>query len=304
MGKNGMKRHVSVLLSSYNGEKYIEEQIESVWKQKDVEVSVLVRDDGSKDSTLSILDRLGRKGDLSHYTGGNMGPARSFMQLLKDAGDDEYYAFCDQDDFWKPEKLSVAVGMLEESSDVPALYVGQTQLADAALSPLPTTPIHPLLTFGESLVYEFAAGCTMVMNRKLRDIAVSHTPSYLKMHDVWVYSIALAIGAKVVFDPEPHILYRQHTGNAVGQGFGITEAWKRRLRRIFNGEHSRYRRAVELREGFLGLMPGEERLLLEQFIAGRSSMAKRFGLMRDPRLRCSDHDVYKRFRLALLLNLY
>ena len=83
-------------------------------------------------------------------------------------------------------------------------------MTDATLKPTGIIEIEPLLTFGESLVYEFIPGCTMVFNRKLRDIVNRYSPAYLPMHDVWIYSVALAVGAKIYFDKSPHILYRHH----------------------------------------------------------------------------------------------
>lgn len=304
MAESEMTPTVCILMSTYNGEKYLEEQIKSILQQEGVHTFILARDDGSKDQTKALLECYSNIGKVSYYSGENLGPARSFMRLLNDAPDCEYYAFSDQDDFWKPEKLRTAVEVLKSYSGIPALYFSQTQLTDEHLNPTETKKIHPLLTFGESLVYEFAPGCTMVMNKKLRDIVCSYTPNYLKMHDVWVYSIALSIGAKVIFDPVPHILYRQHGRNAVGQGYGITEAWRRRLKRIVNNEQSRYQRGIELRNGFLSFMDKENADLLRLFIQGKNNLSKRLRILSDKRFRSAEKSVNRRFKVSLLLNFY
>ena len=93
-------KKVTILLSSYNGETYLDEQLESIEAQKDVQTRILVRDDGSTDHTCDILDQWQQKTNLKWYCGENIGPARSFMDLLRQAGDSYYYAFSDQDDYW------------------------------------------------------------------------------------------------------------------------------------------------------------------------------------------------------------
>ena len=97
---------VQVLLSTYNGEKYLQEQIESIIRQEDVEISLLIRDDGSCDKTIEIIENLKRKNsNIIYYSGNNLGPARSFMDLINKSGNFDYYAFSDQDDVWKSKKL-------------------------------------------------------------------------------------------------------------------------------------------------------------------------------------------------------
>lgn len=296
---------VNVLMSTYNGERYIGEQISSIMAQKGVEVDLLARDDGSKDTTLDILEACRGKGVLQWYKGDNLGPAYSFLDLLAhSSADADYYAFSDQDDFWLPEKLSVAVEMLTGAGDAPALYFSRTQMTDAELHPTGIVEINPLLTFGESLVYEFIPGCTMVMNRALRDIVNCYRPSYLPMHDVWVYSVALAVGAKVFFDKEPHILYRQHGGNTIGQGYSIWHEWKRKWKRFANSEHSRSRRALEIRTGYTPLMNEENLRLLNDFIEARHHVGKRLSLCFDHRLDCAKKSTKQLLRIALLLNSY
>ena len=92
---------VAVLMSSYNGEKYIRPQIDSILAQEgNFELSLFVRDDGSTDKTQAILQEYAQKRKLTWYTGNNLGPARSFMDLLKKCKGFNYYAFADQDDYW------------------------------------------------------------------------------------------------------------------------------------------------------------------------------------------------------------
>lgn len=295
---------VNVLMSTYCGDHFLREQITSILAQKGVDVELTVRDDGSSDNTCEILEEFGNKKYLSWYKGNNLGPAHSFLYLLKQSMNADYYAFSDQDDFWESDKLKVAVDMLDEFEDVPALYFSRTQLTNSQLVPTSVVQINPYLTFGESLVYEFVPGCTMVMNKKLRNIINRYTPGYLPMHDVWIYSVALAVGSKVCFDTMPHILYRQHERNTIGQGYSAWHEWARRYKRLVHSEHSRYRRALEIKKGYNDLMPFENQSVLDAFIAAKQSLGKRIKMCMDSRYMCADKTTQNLFRLSLLMNIY
>lgn len=297
---------VNVLLSTYNSEKYLQTQIDSILSQEGADVKLTVRDDGSTDSTLGLLADYARQhSNVEYYADGeNLRSAKSFMRLLEKAGEAAYYAFADHDDYWMPEKLAVAVEALKQYDDVPALYFCQTQLADKDLNKIPSVIIKPRLTFGESLVYGFIGGCTMVMNRKLRDIVVSYRPDFIEMHDTWIYRIALAIGAKVVFDPIPHILYRQHGNNVIGQGQGSLYEWRARADRLLHGKQVRHATAVELQKGFLHLMPEQNRELLSLFVDARYSLPKRIKLLFSSDYKCADPTTWRIFKAVLLINRY
>ena len=223
---------VCVLLSTYNGEKYIKEQLESLYSQEGVSLSLLVRDDGSVDSTCAVLDAEQAAGRLVWYTGKNLKPAFSFWNLLQKAPDAPFYAFCDQDDVWDNDKLKVAVDKLASAGDAPALYFCQTRLVDASLNEIESVKISPLLTYDEALIYHFVTGCTMVINSAMREILLRYTPEFIRMHDIWIYNVAQAVGAKVFFDSIPHISYRQHGGNVIGQANSFKTVWKARVARM------------------------------------------------------------------------
>lgn len=291
-------------MSTYNGEKYLSEQIESSLHQEDVEVQLLVRDDGSTDQTINILNAYHKQDKLTFYQGGNLGPAKSFLHLLKKAPQTDYYAFSDQDDYWLPKKLSAAVNKIK-SYKGPALYYCQTQLTDESLTPIESVIIHPKGTFGEALVYQFIGGCTMVMNSALRDIVNKYEPDYLPMHDIWVFNIALAIGADIIFDPNSYIYYRQHNANAIGQGYSRWEEWKRRIRRVlFNHEHLRSRVAKELKKGYYSDMPNNNKETLDLFINAKENFFKRMSLLRDKRFLTANSMTNRLFKLNVLLNTY
>lgn len=295
---------VNVLLSTYNGEKYLRTLIDSILNQKGVIVDLLVRDDGSSDKTQEILDYYQRKGKLKWHKGENLKPARSFMQLLKESNDADYYAFADQDDFWLPNKLIAGIKSLLQKDNKPALYFCKTKIVDESLNEIKTKEIKPYLTFGEALVYRFVSGCTMIFNRELRKIINSYKPNFLSMHDIWIYCIAQSIGAKVVYDSHPYILYRQHANNTIGENNNFFQDWKRRLQRVINNKQIRYKVAEELRNGYYPLMKEDNKKIINDFILSKISLRKRIQLLGDKRFLCGDKRTYNFFRFALLINTY
>lgn len=294
---------VCVLMSTYNGEKYLSQQIESILLQKNINVKLIVRDDGSNDDTVNILNKYSKDGKLKWYRGENVGPACSFMTLLRDAPLSDFYAFSDQDDYWMPDKLVSAVEKIHDRN-TPQLYFSQTQLANDILQPISSIIINPFGTFAESLIYQFVAGCTIVMNESLRNIICLYKPDYIPMHDVWIYDVALAVGSNVIFDKHSHMLYRQHSKNVIGQGYGIIEDWRRRVNRILSKEHSRSHLAKELYRGYRDMMTENNIVILDEFINASSDLFKRLSLITNKKFVCSDKKTNIFFRLALLLNNY
>lgn len=295
-----MQDRVIVLMSTYNGEKFIGEQLQSLYSQEGVEVSLLVRDDGSSDGTCALLDKEQTAGRLTWYTGENLKPAFSFWNLLQQAPASPYYAFCDQDDVWDKDKLKSAVDMLSTAGDAPALYFCQTRLVDAALNEIKSVKISPLLTYGEALSYNFVTGCTMVMNSSMRKVLLRYTPAFIRMHDIWVYDVAMAVGARVFFDPEPHISYRQHGNNAVGQANSFRAVWKSRIENVKRNECIRSRLAKELLDGYPDDMTPEN-LALTRLVANyKDSFGAWMRLLFTNRLKCAPVSIRLTSKIAIL----
>lgn len=244
-------KSVLVIMASYNGEKYIEEQLQSLLGQKDVSVSILVRDDGSKDTTRDILDRYQKDGLLKWYTGEHLNVQKGFFDLMKKAVDYDcdYIAFCDQDDVWDEDKLSVAVEALSEfDSEAPALYYCGQRLVDKDCNFLSDHILNRNRTLKTRFVLSDFAGCTGVFNKALLKEALSFDPEYMLMHDTWILKICLCLGGNVVVDPEPHMSYRQHGKNTVGLGRGIRDYYKQ-VKQYIN-EYKVREQMIELLAGF------------------------------------------------------
>jgi glycosyltransferase involved in cell wall biosynthesis len=209
---------VAVLMSTYNGARHLEAQLDSLRAQEDIQVRVHVRDDGSTDGTIAVLNSYaaGWPNLAPPTQGPNLGPAASFLELLVTAPDEvDYYAFCDQDDVWLPDKLARAVEALSADAG-PALYCSNVTCVDDNLAVLGTPRENGDPRLQHLLFENIAYGCTTVMNRAARQAIATRPPERgVIMHDWWCALVVAALG-EVRYDPGSHILYRQHGGNTIG----------------------------------------------------------------------------------------
>jgi len=207
--------HIVVLMSAYNGARFIREQIESILRQEGVSVRLLVRDDGSSDATRQILGNLQKVyPEIELVFDTNVGVSASFFRLLEKSGTGyDFYAFADQDDVWKPDKLIRACKMLGSvDSTAPKMYYSRLEFVDENLRRLGYSAIPSTRGFHNALVQNQATGCTIVLNRSARNLVCQHLPEWTLMHDWWCYLVISAFG-EVVYDEYPGILYRKHGNN-------------------------------------------------------------------------------------------
>lgn len=228
---------VAVLMSTYNGEKYLAEQIDSIFLQNNVDITLFIRDDGSSDGTIEIIrtylnDNTNIKLDIAK----NVGVGNSFMQLVYDVGDEfDFYAFADQDDIWLSDKLITAIAAIEPYN-VPALYVSNQILVDSRLNKIGMRfDANPDITYKQTMCQNKATGCTMVWNKQLQKMLSekNRRPSKellnRRIHDVWVSMVAGVTG-KIIYDPNGYILYRQHANNVVGvRKTNIINQWIKKI---------------------------------------------------------------------------
>ena len=227
------KYSVSVVLATYNGEKYLKEQLDSLLRQKGVNVKILVRDDGSTDGTVDILDEYKNKGLLDWYTGEHLNVQKGYLDLLKNAPESDYYAFCDQDDVWDDDKLLIAVTELDEMpNEKPTMYYCGQRLVDENLKLITNHKIDNTRSPHTNFLISNVAGCTAVFNQKLVDAVNMATPDFILMHDSWLFKICLALGGTYYADSSCHISYRQHGNNVAGLNKGIKGKIKQAKRYI------------------------------------------------------------------------
>ena len=227
---------IVVLMSTYNGEKYIKEQINSILNQKgDFQLDLWVRDDGSKDKTQKILEEYAKHGKLRWYSGDNLGPAKSFIDLIRRCLGYDYYAFADQDDYWMPYKVSAAIKMIERKKG-PQLYFSNAELVDSKMNSLGRNvyKISPKLDFETLTCAGGILGCTTLFNAELaRWIQEKEMPNKIVMHDFYIDELCVALGGKITYDMRPFMKYRQHGNNVVGVSSGILGTIKSRIKDIF-----------------------------------------------------------------------
>jgi glycosyltransferase involved in cell wall biosynthesis len=220
---------VVVLMSSYNGERYIADQLRSILCQLPERGMVLLRDDGSKDGTLEAVASLADE-RIQVQRGDNLGFGASFLTLLAQVPDDAgLVMFSDQDDVWLPGKIERAGAALARCGERPALYGSAQMLVDEALRPLgPTAPWPTGASFHGALTENIITGCTAALNAPaVRLLKQAGAPSGVRFHDWWCYLVISAFG-EVVLDDQPTLLYRQHGRNQIGHGAG----WWGRQRQI------------------------------------------------------------------------
>ncbi|MBR4574435.1 MAG: glycosyltransferase [Lachnospiraceae bacterium] len=242
-----MKKKVLVLMSTYNGQKYVIDQINSIMDNNDsYTVCFLIRDDGSTDNTINVIEEKYSDESVSIIKGNNIGSCYSYLELIKCAPVNyDYYAYCDQDDIWLSEKIEQAVGQLEDIDiDKPALYFCGQRITDENLNPLYEHKMDKRRSVYANCIFNQMAGCTAMFNRKMMDELKKHVPKDILGHDAWTYRLCASLGGTIIVDENAYILYRQHQKNAVGLNNTISSKLKRAKEYIFFHKPSVYAREI------------------------------------------------------------
>lgn len=215
-------KKVCVLLSTYNGELYIKEQIDSIFSQSDVDVTLIIRDDGSTDHTIDVIRDLEKIYSIVLLLGENIGWQRSFGYLLKTAlnyGQFDYFAFADQDDIWLHNKLISAIEQLSLYENSIALYGSQLICYDDN-NGSETNLYENMEKAKKSLQSRYFLGvapfgCSMVWNKELQKKYLEVQLELDVHHDVWMHVLARSFGS-VIIDNNSYIKHRIHSNNAAG----------------------------------------------------------------------------------------
>ncbi len=296
---------IQILLSTYNGERFLRQQLDSILSQDIEGVSLLVRDDGSTDATVEILKEYRERYGIEVILGGNLGLNRSMYELVaaRDTACD-FFAFADQDDVWLAHKLSRAVSQLQDM-DTPSLYRGTSHLVDEELNIIGrTASVRKPLGFFNAMVENVCIGHTMVLNRALMDIYATAYSDGIFVFDYWAYLIASAFGT-VVSDGEPTTYYRQHGDNAIGYKSGFFSRLKNRIRRVVVGKsYYNARQLGAFLDTFGERVPDEYRKEAEDFFKSERSFFSRLGYIFRTRAYRQGRFEGLIFRIMYLLNRY
>ena len=215
---------VTILMSTYNGERFLAEQIESIRQQTYTDWQLLIRDDGSKDRTREIIQDFCQKDNRIHFVNPdsveNLGVIKSFFHLLKHQMSDVYF-FSDQDDVWLPKKVEM---QLEEAikydDNQPLLVYTDLKVVDQELnvvheSMIRTQSDHANTELLQEITENTVTGGVSMINQALADLWTGQEEYDLLMHDWYLALLAAAFGHLVYID-RPSELYRQHSNNVLG----------------------------------------------------------------------------------------
>lgn len=213
---------VIVLLGSYNGEKYLRVQIDSILAQEGVDVFILASDDRSNDKTIEIFKEYKQKYPNFDYriNEKNKGFGYNFLDAYFSIKNEkfDYCAFADQDDYWLPNKLFTAIKQIEKDDcKNGCFYCSNLKLVDAELKDIGYMEDKSVLNI-QKYVYlttNIATGCTVVVNRRFYDHSIKYYPVGIYRHDYWLFMIAV-FTASYIYDFDAYILYRQHGNNQIG----------------------------------------------------------------------------------------
>jgi glycosyltransferase involved in cell wall biosynthesis len=237
---------VAILMATYNGARFIQEQIDSILNQQGVDVHFYISDDGSSDSTLDIINEYFKnypdqfkklfQTNFKH-------PARNFLSILpKISQDYDYYAFSDQDDVWMESKLQAAIKKISEGY---GLYCGRTENTNKNLQSHGYSPLFSFPpSFKNAIVQSIAGANTMVFNQEIFNLIKDSFNYQVPMHDWWTYLLATFVGHQVYYDSIPKVFYRQHSNNFNGSNLGITK----QLMRLIYALLGRYKHWNNLNE--------------------------------------------------------
>jgi glycosyltransferase involved in cell wall biosynthesis len=280
MKEGFMKDQINILLATYQGGSYLQEQLRSIMEQSYPHFHIIIRDDGSQDQTLSIIESF-RQSNPERISvipfSKRLGAKGNFSELMTHAKA-PYIMFCDQDDLWLPHKVESSIHKMKEmehqyGSQIPLLIHTDMQVVKSDLTSIDSSfwhyaHINPLFTtVNRLLVQNNVTGCTAIMNQKL--LQLSHPiPNESIMHDWWIALVASLFG-KIDHINEPMMLYRQHGQNHVGaKKFGSLQWIKsRKIKR--KQRKYKYEQAHQLLERYSPILNSEQKEILQAYYSSK-----------------------------------
>lgn len=221
-----MTINLAILMCTYNGEKFLQEQLDSFANQSFKNWHLFVYDDGSTDNTKELVQAFKQKHKADFISNNPcLGFAKNFLNgIASTEGDFDFYALSDQDDIWLESKLEKAISCLKTvDTNIPALYCSRTILVDATGNKIGHSPLFTKPpSFSNALVQSIAGGNTMVFNKAARDL-IKKVGSNIDTvsHDWFIYQLITGVEGFVYYDSNPGLLYRQHGNNLIGANNGF-----------------------------------------------------------------------------------
>lgn len=269
--------NIVVILGSYNCERFISEQIETIRSQTYPPSTIMVSDDGSTDETRSILAGFGDA--IKLVDGPRTGYANNYLELLKAVPKSaSHLALSDQDDHWFEDKLERAITRLSQVKPTrPALYGSASIVCDVELARQgPSKKVDASrIGFRHAMAQNFAGGNTFVLNRAAIELVQSALPCSIPVHDWWLYLLISGGGGEVLYDDEPSLLYRQHPSNAIGANGGAAATTARGVR-MLNGTYRNWNTAnLGALQKFKKVLDPKASALVERVMVDRDAGLRR-----------------------------
>lgn len=237
---------VEILLSTYNGSKYITDLLNSISKlnHDNFDIELFIRDDGSEDNTVEIIKKILNKYKIVYKIeqGNNIGWIKSFSWLINNSGEADFYAYCDQDDVWCPDKIKKSILELKKINDKkPALYCSNVIYTDNNLNRIGKSENPTKYYLIDQMIKCKVLGCTEVINNSCMVLLKKYRNNYIA-HDWWTMCCCLYNHGTIISDQETYILYRRHENNSSKAGYKA----KTRLFDQLNKHHYRSIMAKQL----------------------------------------------------------
>lgn len=261
---------IEILMATYNGEKYIKEQINSIINQTYKNWKLLIRDDGSKDKTIKIVKEYQKKDDrikLLEDNKGNLGFVKNFEELIKNSKEN-YIMFSDQDDYWLENKIEKYVEVIEnldkKESQNPLLIHSNSYVCDEKLNVLKEKFVDSRIaneSEGNNYFFSYIVqGATALVNKKMIEISLPFSKN-IKLHDRYFHLLSEFLGRRVFID-ENFMKYRQHNGNEIGAKGSIV---KKILRKRYFDENDR-EMIIEIGKKYENELIEKKKLLIKEYL--------------------------------------
>lgn len=285
---------VQVLLSTYNGEKYLNKQVESIISQKNVVTYILIRDDGSTDGTVDQIKKLKQRypNRIKFYQGKNLGYKKSFLDLAHRASDlYDYYAFSDQDDYWLANKLEKAIEHLSLNNNKIKLYASTVNITDENLKFLYKKDISNFInTLGSSLTRIRLAGCTYVFNYGALELLKNYNCKLIPekqtiSHDGLLIIFCQAVNGFVYVDQDSYILHRRRAGSITSGGNGIKKRVQIETDMLFSHKNDKLFICKYLKDNYYKELSYDNKGLIDMILGYTSSLQARLNLLFNPKLK-------------------
>jgi len=268
---------LQILLATYNSSRFLRAQMDSLLAQDRQDFEILVRDGGSNDNTMEILEDYRRKHpERIKILGRDTASAVENFSVLLNASTAPLVMFSDHDDVWKPNKVRLTIERYREAesawgSDTPIMVFTDSEVVDSELNAISPSMIRfqnlntKAMTLNRLIVQNVPSGNTMLLNRALVDLA-KPIPASAVMHDHWLTLVAATMG-KIVFLDEPTIYYRQHSNNIYGASNYSLPTFLHRLKQGRKKIRDRFQQnidqAVEFESRYAGRLNGNEQEMLD-----------------------------------------